>query len=71
MDGFVWAIRLAKLHKGMLSRDWNVGPHAKGATFSAKDEYINIVEFVRDEGLQAKVVEDESLDCAFIIQDSA
>ncbi|KAF4435105.1 hypothetical protein FACUT_7406 [Fusarium acutatum] len=70
---FIWAIRLAKIHKGLLMKDWSVDPHTKRATFAAGDESELIVEGVlRNEGLEGfTVVEDDKLDEVIILDGSS
>lgn len=67
-DDFVWAIRLARIHKGVLHRDWSVSTHSKKATFAAEEDEVDVAAVLRDEGFaNFTVVEDEALDQAFVI----
>ncbi|SCV58183.1 uncharacterized protein FFB14_15491 [Fusarium fujikuroi] len=66
---FVWAIRLAKIHKGLLAKDWSVDPYTKRATFAAGDENeLNVQSVLRDEGSEGfTVVEDDKLDEVLVL----
>lgn len=67
---FVWAVRLAKVHKGVLSTDWSVETFTEKATFSSGDEDVDVADVVHKEGIPLEdfqVVEDEELDCAFVL----
>ncbi|PYI14538.1 hypothetical protein BO99DRAFT_394516 [Aspergillus violaceofuscus CBS 115571] len=35
---FVWAVRLAKIHKGWLARNWSMDPYTKGASCGVEKE---------------------------------
>ncbi|RTE75262.1 hypothetical protein BHE90_010299 [Fusarium euwallaceae] len=70
MSDFVWAVRLAKIHKGWLMKDWSLDPHTSRATFGAGDEEVDVCRTVAGEGLETfHVVEDEELDEALVIDD--
>ncbi|KAF5632733.1 hypothetical protein F52700_6270 [Fusarium sp. NRRL 52700] len=66
---FIWAIRLAKIHKGLLMKDWSVDPYTKRATFGTGDESeLNVESVLRDEGMEGfTVVEDDKLDEVVIL----
>lgn len=67
---FVWAVRLAKVHKGFLSTDWSVQTYTQGATFSTEDEDLDIAALVDSEGLPREdifIIEDTPLDCAIVL----
>lgn len=65
---FVWAVRLAKIHKSLLNADWSLGPYTKRATFGAGEEEVDISRTLSEESMEAfTVVEDEDLDLAFVI----
>jgi hypothetical protein len=64
---FVWAIRLAKIHKGILSRDWSLSSYTKRATFDTRGEEVNVAETISGEGMDARVVKDNDLGCAFVV----
>jgi len=74
MDGshaldFVWAIRLAKVYKGLLMTDWSLGPYTMRATFGVGDEEVNVADTVAAEGLDKFIViEDEELEEAFVVE---
>ncbi|CZR39128.1 uncharacterized protein FPRO_05680 [Fusarium proliferatum ET1] len=70
---FIWAIRLAKIHKGLLAKDWSVGPYTKRATFAAGDESeLNIASVLHDEGLEGfTIVEDDKLDEVLVLGENA
>ncbi|KAG7418134.1 hypothetical protein Forpe1208_v005279 [Fusarium oxysporum f. sp. rapae] len=61
---FIWAIRLAKIHKGLLMKDWSVDPYTKRATFASSDDSeLNVQSVLRDEGLEGfTIVEDDTVD---------
>ncbi|KAI8273796.1 Aminotransferase FUM8 [Colletotrichum sp. SAR 10_98] len=65
---FVWAVRLAKVHKGFLRTDWSIGPYTKKATFEDTDGKIDVESIVSAEGEKMfYVFEDDQLDEAFVI----
>jgi hypothetical protein len=67
-DDFVWAVRLAKIHKGILHRDWSVSTYKKRATFGAGEEEVDVAAVLSNEGFaNFTVVEDGALDQAFVI----
>ncbi|KLP18427.1 uncharacterized protein LW94_6920 [Fusarium fujikuroi] len=70
---FIWAIRLAKIHKGLLVKDWSVDPYTKRATFAAGDESeLNVASVLHDEGLEGfTVVEDDKLDEVLVLGENA
>ena len=68
---FIWAIRLAKVKKGLLMRDWSLEPYTKLATFGAGEEEVDIARTVVAEGIDNfLVIEDEDLDEAFVVKGS-
>jgi hypothetical protein len=70
---FVFAVRLARVHKGIFQADWSLDPFTKKATFTAEGEKIDLPAVLSSQGLDGfSLVEDESLDCDFVIgsQDS-
>ncbi|KAJ4409980.1 hypothetical protein N0V82_009348 [Gnomoniopsis sp. IMI 355080] len=70
VSDFVWAVRLAKVHKGLLMRDWSVGPYTHKATLSlGKGEQVDVAKVVESEGLGIGtiVVSDEELGEAIVI----
>ncbi|KAK4041912.1 hypothetical protein C8A01DRAFT_14397 [Parachaetomium inaequale] len=72
-SSFVWAVRLAKVHKGILSTDWSIDPYTHKATFGADSEgqQVDVAAVVTGHGLQGfKVVEDEELDEAIVLDAS-
>ncbi|KAL5608705.1 hypothetical protein FOVSG1_003386 [Fusarium oxysporum f. sp. vasinfectum] len=68
---FIWAIRLAKIHKGLLMKDWSVDPYTKRATFAGGDDSeLNVESVLRDEGLEGfTIVEDDELDEVVILDE--
>lgn len=72
VSDFVWAVRLAKVHKGILMSDWSVDPYTHKATFSVEEgEEVDVGKVVRSEGLgaEAKIFEDEELEEAVVIDE--
>jgi hypothetical protein len=68
IDDFVWAVRFAKIHKGVFQRDWSVSTYTKRATFAVGQNEINVAAILTDEGIRDfTVIEDEALDQAFVI----
>ncbi|KAK1690175.1 hypothetical protein BDP55DRAFT_690903 [Colletotrichum godetiae] len=64
---FVWSIRLAKVHKGILMKDWSVGPYTKKETFNNREDEIDVERIVSAEGLTPTgILEDEVNDEAFV-----
>jgi len=49
MSDFIWAIRLAKISKGLINRQWSHEPLSKGATFSLDEQQLDIGSVVVDE----------------------
>ena len=65
---FVWAVRLAKVHKGLLHKDWSIETYSKGATFRTGGGEVDVAATVAEEGLKTfTVIEDKELDQAFVI----
>ena len=52
---FVWAVRLTKVSKGFIDRDWSYETFSKGATFGLDDESDQGQQIVR--ALQAEGLE--------------
>jgi hypothetical protein len=67
-NDFVWAVRLAKIHKGILHRDWSVSTYTTRATFGAGEDDVDVAAVLSDEGFaDFTVVEDVTLNQAFVI----
>jgi hypothetical protein len=49
MSDFIWAIRLAKISKGLINRQWLHEPLSKGATFSLDEQQLDIGSAAADE----------------------
>jgi hypothetical protein len=65
---FVWAVRLSKIHKGFLQRDWSVSPYTKRATFTMGEDEFDLAAVLRDEGVEEfTVIQDEALGEALVI----
>jgi hypothetical protein len=65
---FVWAIRLAKIHQGLLNEDWSIESYTKRATFDMAEEELDVAEVLNKEGLEGfTVVEDEGINNAFVL----
>ncbi|KAI0459793.1 hypothetical protein F5B21DRAFT_454220 [Xylaria acuta] len=68
MSDFVWAIRLAKVSKGLLDAEWSHSTYSKGASFGVGDRDIGseVVEALVTEGiggaekLEKPVIEEEN-----------
>ena len=58
---FVWAVRLAKITKGLLDKQWSHETYSSGATFGLSEEsedFQQLVEALRREGFElAETVE--------------
>ncbi|KAI4599477.1 hypothetical protein KJ359_001919 [Pestalotiopsis sp. 9143b] len=69
VSDFVWAIRLAKVHKGVLMTDWSIGPYTRRATFeTGNDQTVNVGSVVKAEGLDSFLVaEDDDLGEALVV----
>jgi hypothetical protein len=68
MSDFVWAVRLAKVSKGLLMTDWSLEPYTKGATFGAGEDEVDVARTVAGEGLNKfQVIEDEELGEAIVL----
>lgn len=59
---FVWAVRLAKISKGLIDRKWTHETISRGATFAVDDNEAdkgrNIVDALRREGLEVVLATD-------------
>ncbi|KAI1069300.1 hypothetical protein LB507_008585 [Fusarium sp. FIESC RH6] len=68
---FVWAIRLAKVHKGLLTRDWSVAAYSKRATFDGDGGDADIEGALKHEGLEGfQILDDIDLDEAIVLDES-
>ncbi|RAH48753.1 uncharacterized protein BO95DRAFT_460613 [Aspergillus brunneoviolaceus CBS 621.78] len=73
---FVWAVRLAKIHKGWLARDWSLDPYTTGATFGVEkeeDEDLDVEKVLIGEGLSRFeiVTGDEADEALVVVLDNA
>lgn len=53
---FVWAVRLAKISKGLIDRRWSHETLSKGATFGLggdRESAQDIIDALQDEGLES------------------
>ncbi|KAK7993443.1 EF-hand [Apiospora arundinis] len=50
---FIWAIRLAKISRGILDSTWTPRTLSKGATFGMKEHRVQIQTILAEEGLEA------------------
>ena len=67
---FIWAIRLAKVHKGLLMRDWSISAYTKKATFTNGGSEVDIEGVLRDEKLDKfQIVDDADLGEAIVLDD--
>lgn len=68
---FVWAVRLAKIHKGWLARDWSLDPYTTGATFGVEkeeDEDLDVEKVLIGEGLSRfEIVTGDEADEALVV----
>ena len=65
---FIWAVRLAKVHKSLLSTDWSIETYSRRAIFNSGGEEVDVTDIVAKEGLEGfTVIEDKGLDQAFVI----
>ncbi|RDA92663.1 hypothetical protein CP533_3732 [Ophiocordyceps camponoti-saundersi (nom. inval.)] len=71
MSDFIWAVRLAKVHKGVLMTDWSLDPFTHRATFGVGDEdEVDLGLVIKDEGLENfKVIDDEEAGEAVVMDD--
>jgi hypothetical protein len=61
-NDFVWAVRLAKIHKGILSKNWSMQTSTQKATFGGDEPDIDVKGTVTMEGVKDfKVVIDGDL----------
>lgn len=65
----MWAIRLAKVHKGILMTDWSTGPYTRRATFSlGGGDKVDVGAVVKSEGMEDFwVVDDDELGESIVI----
>ncbi|KAI1823013.1 hypothetical protein F4861DRAFT_540411 [Xylaria intraflava] len=69
---FIWAVRLAKVHKGILMTDWSIDPYTRRATFGADpdDKEVDVAAIVSGNSRQGfKVIEDEELNEAIVVDE--
>lgn len=67
---FIWAIRLAKVHKGLLMRDWSIAAHTRRATFGDKEGDADIESALQGEGLEEfHIIDDDDLDEAIVLNE--
>ncbi|PTD02645.1 hypothetical protein FCULG_00009260 [Fusarium culmorum] len=67
---FIWAIRLAKVHKGLLMRDWSVAAHTRRATFGDKEGDADIESALKGEGLEEfQIIDDNALDEVIVLNE--
>lgn len=68
---FVWAIRVAKISRGFLMKDWTIAPYSTRATWSTTvEDEVDVEAVLRGEGLEGfQVVEDEELDEAVVFDE--
>ncbi|KAG5654842.1 hypothetical protein KAF25_009219 [Fusarium avenaceum] len=68
---FVWAIRVAKISRGFLMKDWTIAPYSTRATWStAAEDEVDVESVLRGEGLEGfQVVEDEEADEAVVFDE--
>ncbi|KAM0240020.1 hypothetical protein ACHAPO_003000 [Fusarium lateritium] len=67
---FIWAIRLAKVHKGLLMRDWSVAAYTKRATFRDGEGDADVENALKGEGLEEfQIVDDNDLDEAIVLNE--
>ncbi|GKU07319.1 hypothetical protein FLAG1_10222 [Fusarium langsethiae] len=65
---FIWAIRVAKVHQGLLMRDWSVAAYTKQATFRDEEEDADVESALQGEGLEKfQIVDDDDLDEAIVL----
>lgn len=51
LSDFVWAVRLARIERGVLDSSWSQETYSKGATFEAGAPRINIPNLLAEDGL--------------------
>lgn len=51
LTDFVWALRLARINKGVLDSSWSQQTYSKGATFEARAPKIDIPDLLAEDGL--------------------
>lgn len=67
---FIWAVRLAKVHKGILMTDWSIDPYTHRATFGVDSDgqQVDVAAVVTGNGLQGfTIIEDEELIEALVL----
>ncbi|EKJ72422.1 hypothetical protein FPSE_07446 [Fusarium pseudograminearum CS3096] len=67
---FIWAIRLAKVHKGLLVRDWSVAAYTRRATFDDKEGDADVESALQSEGMdEFQIIDDNDLDEAIVLNE--
>lgn len=65
---FVWAIRLAKISKGILDTTWTPETYSRGATFGMKEHRAKIQDILSEEGVEATEIVPTNRGGALILQ---
>ncbi|KAF5237119.1 hypothetical protein FAUST_6259 [Fusarium austroamericanum] len=67
---FIWAIRLAKVHKGLLLRDWSVTTYTRRATFDNKEGDADVESALQGEGMdEFQIIDDNDMDEAIVLNE--
>lgn len=67
---FIWAIRLAKVHKGLLVRDWSVAAYTRRATFGDKEGDADVESTLQGERIDGfQIIDDNDLDEAIVLNE--
>lgn len=53
MSDFIWAIRVAKISKGVFDSKWSVKTFSKGATFGTEQTLHSVENVLSEEGIKA------------------
>jgi hypothetical protein len=67
VSGFVWAVRLTKLSKGIFDKTWKPETYSTGATFGTGREIANVEKLVEEEGFGAAEIIHSSNSGVFVV----
>ena len=73
VSDFIWAVRLGKVHKGILLTDWSLDPYTHRATFGVDSDgqHVDVAAVVAGHGREEfRVAEDDELNEAIVLDAS-
>ncbi|KAK3324953.1 hypothetical protein B0H66DRAFT_636474 [Apodospora peruviana] len=67
MGDFIWAIRLAKLSKGLLDKSWTAKSYSSGATFGTDVANVEVEKQLLEEGIEFEEIIGTPVSGAFVL----